>query len=104
MALGTQEVAIPLKLLADTRSNIGIHASLVGHLVCVFSVERRDEPFQAEGLEILMEEGPEGAPSWVVSAAVDGLSLEALDVMREFFLDVSAVGIEFILLADFGGA
>lgn len=84
--------------------DIGIHASLVGHLVCVFSVERRDEPFQAEGLEILMEEGPEGAPSWVIGAAVDGLSLEALGVMREFFFDVTAVGIEFIPFPDLGGA
>lgn len=79
-------------------------ASLVGHLVCAFSVERRDEPFQVEGLEVLMEEDPEGAPSWVVGAAVDGLSLEALGVMREFFFDVPAVGIEFILLADLGSA
>lgn len=104
LALGAQEVAIPLELLADARSDIGIHASLVGHLVCVFSVERRDEPFQVEGLEVLMEEDPEGAPSWVVGAAVDGLSLEALGVMREFFFDIPAVGIEFILLANLGGA
>lgn len=104
LALGAQEVAIPLELLADARREVGIPASLVGHLVCASSVERRDEPFQAEGLEVLMKEGPEGAPSWGIGAAVDGLPLEALGVMREFFFDVPAVGIEFILLADLGSA
>ena len=51
-----------------------------------------------------MEEEPECTLGGVVGTAVDGLSLKAFGVMHEFFFDVPAGGVEFILLPDLGRA